>query len=159
MSKIYEIIDAIVAQLEADDGLSDVQDYHRMNGFTVSRRPTISVGAEEIHYESENRDIDRAEADIKVYVYLDDRELERGENTVWELASRIRIALLSDPYLGGVLDDLQVLGMKGVYAEVSNSNLHACQLDVRAVFYEDRSVEEPFEPIEHLQNDVAQDEE
>ncbi|MGG1600573.1 hypothetical protein [Paenibacillus naphthalenovorans] len=159
MSKVYDVIDAIVSRLQADDGLTDIREYHRMNGFTIPRKPTVSVGAEKVTYQTESRDIDRAEADIKVYVFTDDRDLERGENTVWELASRIRLALLSDPYLGGLVDDLQVSGIQGVYAEVSNSNLHACQLDVTAVFYEERHKPESYTIIDHLQNDIAQEEE
>ncbi|SDI49244.1 hypothetical protein [Paenibacillus naphthalenovorans] len=156
-SKVYEVIDAIIEHLQADDGLQDVRDFHRMNGFAVPRRPTISVGAENVKYETDTRDLDRAEAEIKVYVYLDDRELERGESTAWELASRIRLSLLSNRYLGGILEDLEVKGIQAVYAEVSNSNLHACQVDVTAIYYEERRKQAPFQPIEHLQRDIAQD--
>ncbi len=154
MSKVYEVIDAIVALLKSDEGLREIGEYHRMNGFTVPRRPTVSVGSEKIKYEEDTRDKDRAEAEIKIYVYLDDRDLERGENTAWELASRIRLVLLSNRLLGGVLDEMFVSGIQAVYAEVSNSNLHACQIDVAAIYYEDRHIEKPFEPIAHLQSDI-----
>lgn len=142
MSKVYEIIDAMETVLQQSEELVSIRKYYKMNGFTIPRYPTISIGAEEVDYSEETRACDRSESVIKVHVYLDDVDLERGEKTTWELAGKVRRVLLKNRLLGGLVDDLVVKKIKGVYTEVSNSNLHACAIDVVVIGYEERTFTE-----------------
>jgi len=105
---IQEILTAIKTLFQAEPSLSSVTNYHLVDGMIPGIKPTISISCAKVKYEDYDPVKDEAIAPVRIYVYIQDMQVERGETTIRLLTEEVRYTLLADMYLDGLIDNSTV---------------------------------------------------
>jgi len=101
-----DILNAVVADMQADVALAEVTSYHKVEGMVPGLKPTISVWVPKQKFTEYTNDEDECNAEIHIGVSVHDMQPERGEQHVRTLAKEIRLLLTADDHtLGGLIDD------------------------------------------------------
>lgn len=136
---IDSILNAIKTTLQAETRLSSVTAYHLVDGMVPGVKPTISIGCGQLRYSDYDRDQDEVIAPVRVYVYAQDMQAERGETTIRNLAKEIRYTLLANMDLGGLVDASTVTGISFDSEQMQQAMLlHFACVEYDVKYYEPR---------------------
>lgn len=147
---IEEIINKTIEILKSSVFLDDVREWHCINGLVPSKYRTISIGCEDMKFTDYTQDQDECNAVLKIYASLDNRELssngrkkeedrlEYGERAIQGLAENIRLVLVENYTLDGIVD---VSNVEGIEFTTSDDcvDLHIAIISLGVKFYAERS--------------------
>ena len=113
---INQVIEKTIEILKLAEALADVKEWRCINGLVPSKFRTVSVGCDDLRYEEYSQSLDECSATLKIYASLDNRELpmmgrkadedrlEYGERAIREFAENIRMVLVENYTLDGIVD-------------------------------------------------------
>lgn len=143
------ILDEITNMLQGEPALMTVRNWHKINGLVPGKTRSISVGVDELRYEEYTRDFDECEADVKIYVSLDNRaltgaarkseehRLEYGDRVLREMVGAARSVLTQDYTLRGSVAVSHVDKVEFVTAE-DHTDLQIAVVSLSVKFYAER---------------------
>jgi hypothetical protein len=136
---IQEILSAIKTSFQAASQLSSVTNYHLVDGMIPGLKPTISISCGRIKFEDYTSDQDEAIAPVRIYVYIQDMNPERGEATIRALTEEVRFTLLGNMYLTGLVDNSSVKEIT-FESELTQKGelLHFALIDYEVKYYQSR---------------------
>lgn len=144
-----QILDEITSMLQGEPALMAVRDWHKINGLVPGKTRSISVGIEELRYEEYTREFDECEADVKIYVSLDNRaltgaarkseehRLEYGDRVLREMVCAVRSVLTQDYTLRGSAEVSHIDKVEFVTAE-DHTDLQIAVVSLSVKFYAER---------------------
>lgn len=148
---IDEILDAIIAALQADANLPEpIATYHKVEGMVQGLDTTCSLWVPKVSYKEYTNDYDEAHAQIHIGIGLDDMGADDGETRVRALAEEIRLVLTADDHtLGGLIDDSFLSDWEfATYNANQTGVLHMGEAVWQVVYYAPRS--RPVVPAETM---------
>ncbi len=156
--KIDDVIDKIVELLEVDSELSEVLQYHKVNGILPDIGTSISVGCEKAKYSTYTNSKDQADAMIFIYAYVQEADPELGEKRVRQLADSIRYCMNENSILSGTIASSTRDEIEYIYADASDTMLwHAAIIQLLVTFYQDKKRSVLPVPIDEINNQVEKE--
>lgn len=143
------IINKIIEILKKDAALSGVQEWRSINGLVPSRFRSVSVGCDKLSYAEYTNMLDECNADVKIYMSLDNRELptigrrgdddrlEYGERAIREFAQNVRSVLTDNYTLDGVVAVSMVDEVEFVTID-EYTDLHIAAVSLSIKYYVER---------------------
>lgn len=140
---IDDVLDKIIDTFKSEPSLNEVCDYKKINGILPDIGTNISVGCQNVKYETYDNKTDEAEALILIYIYTQEADPEEGEKKIRELSELMRKTLNKDVTLSGVISSGEVKKIEFVYADSSDTMIwHAAMLEYEVTFYSERQNDE-----------------
>jgi len=138
MAQIDDILDQVVLTLQADQGLSSIKKWHKVDGMIPSVHPSGSVSVSEEGFDEVTVDKDDTTAQLTIYVYLQHANPETGEAQVRTLAHTVRACLTALPNrtLNGLVSDGHVKKIKYMTVDASETMLlHAAEITYKVQYF------------------------
>jgi len=106
VASMDDILGAVVAAMQGDTALVEIQTYHQVEGMIPGIDPSVSVWIPKPRYKEYTNDLDEVDAEVHIGLCLYDMDPERGESRVRAFAEEIRMLFTADDHtLDGLLDD------------------------------------------------------
>lgn len=146
---INQVIEKTVEILKRAESLADVKEWRCINGLVPNKYREISVGCDDLRYEEYSQSLDECSATLKIYASLENRELsvigrkqdedrlEYGERAIREMAENIRLVLVQNYTLDGVIDVSSVDQIEFVTAD-DHVDLHIAVISFAVKYYAER---------------------
>lgn len=156
--KIDSIIDQIVEVFRNEPELSDVLEYHKVNGMLPGIGKSISVGCERLKYPTYTNSRDQVDVEMLVYAYLQEADPEAGEKEARSMANIIRFCLNENQTLSGNVSASEVNEIEFIYADASDTMFwHAAVIHLNITYYEDKKRPIPTNPVEEISNQIEKE--
>lgn len=138
MAQIDDIIDQIVATLEADQDLNTIKKWHKVNGMIPSVHPMGSVSVDEESFTEMTQDKDDTTAQFTIFLYMQAADPANGEKQVRSLAHQVRACLMkkANRDLGGLAVDGFIRKIQYLTVDASKTELlHAAEITYQVQYF------------------------
>ncbi|KIL35524.1 hypothetical protein SD70_32190 [Gordoniibacillus kamchatkensis] len=136
---IDDILQAVKAALQADERLAAVGSYRVADVIVPDTMASVSIFCRRLWHLDYNAAQDKAAAMVRIKAYQIHPDPEAGEQTVRQLASDIRYALLANPYLEGLADAATIIRTVFKQQTVNETEtLYIASMHYRVDYFEPR---------------------
>lgn len=151
-----DFVTLVLDTLRADSGLAAVQEWQPAAGMNAIRTPCVYVGVAREDFAPDTRRFDRARAEIKIGVWLRERDPAKGEADVRNLAWAVRYALTEHRTLGGRVDGGFVSRIEYLSVDVSDRQfLHLAEITFEVDYAADRARPVTMATVAQVSADVG----